>query len=427
MRTIQGSSSMDAQFEACYDYIAVRHPVSGLPTTASYADAGFSGGPLDRPALQRMLADIESDRIDLVVVHKIDRLSRSLVHFVQLMEIFERHHVTLVAVTQHLNSHDAAGRMAIHALMSFAQFEREATGERIRDKMRATRRQGLWSGNITPLGYAAQGQRLEIIEQEAQQVRHIFERFVALGSATDLVRELGAQGRTTKAWITKAGKPRGGKPIDKNYLYKLLNNRTLLGEIKAGDVWLPGAHAPIVSRDLWDQAHALITARQRPRKHRSRERQDFLLKGKVFGADGRAYSPWCSSLRNNRVYAYYVPQRNIAEGAAGSALPRCPAFELESVVIEHLRGQMRAPIPVIEQLPPSFRQDPLFSLDAACAALKDLEAAWELFFSQIQRTLLVRMIDRVTVSAESISIRLDPDGIAQVLRDLLGNRSGKRS
>jgi site-specific DNA recombinase len=171
---------MDAQFEACYDYIAVRHPVSGLPTTASYADAGFSGGPLDRPALQRMLADIESDRIDLVVVHKIDRLSRSLVHFVQLMEIFERHHVT---VTQHLNSHDAASRMAIHALMSFAQFERESTGDRIRDKMRATRRQGLWSGNITPLGYAAHGQRLEIIEQEAKQVRHIFERFVALGSA----------------------------------------------------------------------------------------------------------------------------------------------------------------------------------------------------------------------------------------------------
>jgi site-specific DNA recombinase len=132
---------MDAQFEACYGYIAVRHPViSGLPTTASYADAGFSGGTLDRPALQRMLADIEADRVDLVVVHKIDRLSRSLVHFVQLMEIFERHHVTLVAVTQHLNSHDAAGRMAIHALMSFAQFEREATGERIRDKMRATRR-----------------------------------------------------------------------------------------------------------------------------------------------------------------------------------------------------------------------------------------------------------------------------------------------
>jgi site-specific DNA recombinase len=136
-----GFSSMDAQFEACYGYIAVRHPViSGLPTTASYADAGFSGGTLDRPALQRMLADIEADRVDLVVVHKIDRLSRSLVHFVQLMEIFERHHVTLVAVTQHLNSHDAAGRMAIHALMSFAQFEREATGERIRDKMRATRR-----------------------------------------------------------------------------------------------------------------------------------------------------------------------------------------------------------------------------------------------------------------------------------------------
>lgn len=418
---------MDAQFEACYGYIAVRHPVTGLPTTASYADPGFSGGTLDRPALRRMLADIEAGRIDRVVVHKIDRLSRSLVHFIQLMEIFERHHVTLVAVTQHLNSDDAAGRMAIHALMSFAQFEREATGERIRDKMRATRRQGLWSGNITPLGYAAHGQRLEVIEEEAKQVRHIFERFVALGSATDLVRELGAQGMTTKAWITRAGKPRGGKPIDKNYLYKLLNNRMLIGEIKAGDVWLPGSHAPIVSRELWDQAHALIAARHRPRKHRRRERQDFLLKGKVFGADGRAYSPWCSSVRNNRVYAYYVPQQGIAVGAGGSTLPRCPAFELESVVTEHVRGQMRAPLPVIEQLPASFRQDPLFSLDAACAAHEDIDASWDLFFSQIQRTLLGQMIDRVTISAESIAIRMDPDGIAQVLLDLLRWRSAERS
>jgi DNA invertase Pin-like site-specific DNA recombinase len=158
-----------------------------------------------------------------------------MVHFARLMEIFERHHVTLVSVTQHLNSHDDAGRLAMNALMTFAQFERENTGERIRDKIRATRRQGMWTGSVPPVDYEARGQRLLVNEEEARAVRHIFERFVALGSITDLVRELGEQGVTTKSWTTRTGKARGGRPLDKNYLYKLLNNRTLIGEMKSGD------------------------------------------------------------------------------------------------------------------------------------------------------------------------------------------------
>ena len=262
-------SSINAHQEACYAYIASRHHLSWLPVSVSYDDPGFSGGTLGRPALQQMLTDIEAGRVDLVVVYKLDRLSRGMAHFARLMEMFERHHVTLVSVTQHLNSQDAAGRLAINALMTFAQFERENTGERIRDKVRATRRQGMWTGSVPPMGYEVRGQRLVVNEEEAWVVvRHVFERFVALGSITELVRELGEQGVTTRSWMTPTGKARGGRPLDKNYLYKLLNNRTLIGEMKSGDQWHAGAHDPIVPADLWGSAHALLDERRRPKKRR---------------------------------------------------------------------------------------------------------------------------------------------------------------
>ncbi|MBL8376159.1 recombinase family protein [Accumulibacter sp.] len=259
-------TSINAQQETCYAFIASRHHLTCLPVSVSYEDPGFSGGTLERPALQQMLADIKADRIDMVVVYKLDRLSRGMVHFARLMETFERHHVTLVSLTQHLNSHDAAGRLAINALMTFAQFERENTGERICDKIRATRRQGMWTDSVPPMGYEARGQRLLVNDVEARVVRHIFERFVALGSITDLVRELGKQGVTTKPWTTRTGKARGGRPLDKNYLDKLLNNRTLIGEMQSGDQWHAGAHELIVPADLWDSAHALLDDRRRAKK-----------------------------------------------------------------------------------------------------------------------------------------------------------------
>ena len=415
--------SITAQQEACFGYIASHHYMSWLPASVSYDDPGITGSTLERPALQRMLADIEAGLVDMVVVYKLDRLSRSLAHFGKLMQAFDRHRVALVCVTQQLNSQDAVGRLAINALMTFAQFERENSGERIRDKIRATRRQGLWAGSVPPMGYEVRGQQLRVIEDEARLVRHIFERFVALGSITELVRELDDKGVTTKSRVSQTGRQRGGHRFDKNYLYKLLNNRTVIGEIKSGETWFPGRHESIVTADSWERAHALLSERRRPRKRTPGQREVFLLKGLVFGTDGRAYSPWRSSLRNGRSYSYYIPQSKIADGAEACDLPRLPAGELEVVVVQHLRSKLREPSALISNMPEAIKQHPTYDDVAASAALVNLDSVWDLFMSSIHRDLMRKLVERVTVGAHGLAITFSPEGFARTVLDLLKGRS----
>src|SRR5437016_4046727 len=213
-------NSLDAQREACEAYVASQKPEGWVLVADHYDDGGFSGGTLERPALKRLLADIEAGGVDIVVVYKIDRLSRSLMDFAKLVEVFDRRTVTFVSVTQSFSTTTSMGRLTLNILLSFAQFEREVIGERIRDKVAASRRKGMWMGGFVPLGYRAENRKLVIEEKEAATVRMIFERFMKIGSATTLARALLAERVTT----------RSGKPIDKGFLYKLLNNRVYIGE-----------------------------------------------------------------------------------------------------------------------------------------------------------------------------------------------------
>jgi site-specific DNA recombinase len=203
---------------------------------------------LERPALQRLIADIEANRVDVVVVYKIDRLSRSLMDFAKLVEAFDRNSVTFVSVTQSFNTTTSMGRLTLNILLSFAQFEREVIGERIRDKFKASRSRGMWMGGHPPLGYVVKNRKLVVNESEAAIVRMIFERFVRIGSATILARELFVEGVVTKR----------GRPIDKGFLYILLNNRTYIGEAVHKGTAYPGEHQPIIQRDLWDKVHAIL-------------------------------------------------------------------------------------------------------------------------------------------------------------------------
>src|SRR5947208_4056740 len=212
-------NSLDAQREACEAYIASQKPEGWLLVPDRYDDGGFSGGTLERPALKRLLADIEIGKIDIVVVYKIDRLSRSLMDFAKLVEVFERNGVTFVSVTQSFNTTTSMGRLTLNILLSFAQFEREVIGERIRDKFAASRKKGMWMGGFVPLGYDVKDRKLVVNEPDAKTVLMIFERFTKIGSATTLVRALREEGITG----------RYGKLVDKGYIYKLLNNRTYVG------------------------------------------------------------------------------------------------------------------------------------------------------------------------------------------------------
>jgi site-specific DNA recombinase len=254
----QEFNSLDAQRAAGEAYIASQSDEGWLLVPDRYDDGGISGATLERPALKRLLADVEAGRIDCVVVYKVDRLSRSLTDFAKLVDIFERHGVSFVSVTQHFCTTTSMGRLTLNILLSFAQFEREVIGERIRDKFAASRAKGMWMGGHLPLGYDIRDRKLVVNPAEAELVRLIFRRFLDLGSALLLIRELNAQAYRTKSWTPQTGTFREGRPFDKGTLYKILRNRTYLGEAVHKGRSYPGEHEPIVDRATWDRVHEVL-------------------------------------------------------------------------------------------------------------------------------------------------------------------------
>ena len=327
-------NSLDAQREACEAYIASQRSEGWVATRERYDDGGFSGGTLERPGLKQLLADIEDGLIDVVVVYKIDRLSRSLMDFSKLVEIFDRNGVTFVSVTQSFNTTTSMGRLTLNILLSFAQFEREVIGERIRDKVAASRKRGIWMGGYVPLGYDVQDRKLVVNDAEAASVRRIFERFVELGSATVLARELRRDGFRNKQ----------GTLIDKGYLYRLLNNRVYRGEAVHKGKAYPGEHDAIIDDDLWDRAHAILQESPRKRANNSRSRTPALLKGLIFSDTGAAMTP-TSTKKGAKLYRYYVSMDVIRNRETGeeTAPMRLAAGMVEDAVVTEVRRILQTP------------------------------------------------------------------------------------
>jgi site-specific DNA recombinase len=299
----QEFNSLDAQREACESYAASQRAEGWMLLGDRYDDGGFSGGTLERPALKRLLADIEAGAVDIVVVYKIDRLSRSLMDFAKLVEVFDRKGVTFVSVTQSFNTTTSMGRLTLNVLLSFAQFEREVIGERIRDKIAASRRRGMWMGGFVPLGYSVKDRKLIINEMEAELVRTIFKRFAKLGSGTTLVRQLALENVRN----------RYGKLIDKGALYKMLNNRTYIGEAMHKGTAYPGEHQAIIDRSLWDKVHGVLKESPRKRANRTRVQSPALLKGLIFGPNGGPMTP-THTRKKGVLYRYYIATSALRSG-----------------------------------------------------------------------------------------------------------------
>jgi site-specific DNA recombinase len=414
----QEYNSIDAQRDAGHAFIASQRAEGWIPVADDYDDPAFSGGHMERPALRRLLADIEAGKIDIVVVYKIDRLTRSLTDFSKMVEVFERYGVSFVSVTQQFNTTTSMGRLMLNILLSFAQFEREVTGERIRDKIAASKRKGMWMGGVPPLGYDVENRRLVPNAREAKLVRHIFQRFVELGSSTVLVKELKLDGVTSKAWITQDGKVREGKPIDKSLIYKILNNRTYLGELRHRERWYSAEHVPIVDRELWDTVQAILASNGRVRGNATRAKVPYLLKGIVFGHDGRALSPWHTTKKNGRRYRYYIPQRDAKEHAGASGLPRLPAAELESAVLEQLRTVLRSPDLLADVLPRAIELDPTLDEAQVTVAMTRLDAIWEQLFPAEQSRIVKLLVEKVIVSPNDLEVRLRANGIERLVLEL---------
>ena len=330
----QEFNSLHAQREACEAYIASQRSEGWVLVRDQYDDGGISGGTLDRHGLQRLVEDIEDVLIDVVVVYKIDRLSRSLADFAKLVEVLYRNQVTFVSVTQSFNTTTSMGRLTLNILLSFAQFEREVIGERIRDKVAALRKRGMWMGGYVPLGYDVRDRKLVINDAEAATVRMIFERFVAIGSAPTLAKALAAEGVLNKR----------DKLIDKGFLYKLINNRVYLGEAVHKGTAYPGEHKAIIDRGLWDKVHSILQESPQLRAKNTRRQTLALLKGIIFTDTGTAMTPTATK-KGTRLYRYYASMdliRNRPTGETSGPL-RLPAGMVEDAVVGEIRRMIARP------------------------------------------------------------------------------------
>ena len=336
----QSFNSLDAQREAGEAYVLSQAHEGWTILPARYDDGGFSGGTMERPALQRLLADIASGDVDIVVVYKIDRLTRSLADFSRIIEVFEKAGASFVAVTQAFNTTNSMGRLMLNVLLSFAQFEREVTGERIRDKIAASKAKGMWVGGLPPLGYdlpAAGTRKLLVNESEANTVRYIFTRYLELGSAHGLQRELAERGILSKAWVTAAGKRKGGQPFSRGALFHLLRNRIYLGQIVHRAAVHEGEHDAILDPELFEQVQRSLEGNARRRVAAGERRMiKAPLTGKLFDAAGQAMSPTFSRGQSGRSYRYYV-SASLQQGATNterSGMQRISATALERILSE---------------------------------------------------------------------------------------------
>jgi len=328
----QDFNSLHAQREACEAFIKSQVGEGWRLVKTAYDDGGLSGATMERPALQRLLADINQGLIDVVVVYKVDRLTRSLTDFAKMVEVFDARGVSFVAVTQQFNTTTSMGRLTLNVLLSFAQFEREVTGERIRDKIAASKQKGMWMGGLVPIGYDAIDRRLVVNQSEAETVREIFPRYLVLGSVRLLMEDLNRRGIRSKVRVARNGKRSGGNRFFRGALYELLANPIYIGEIRHKGVRHLGLHEPIIEPALWDRTQLLLRSHAAPRTPRVRKSAPSPLTGRLFDESGQSLTP-THATKGERRYRYYV-SRNLINGTAdaGRGGWRLPAPEIERTV-----------------------------------------------------------------------------------------------
>src|SRR5467141_3293668 len=331
----QEFNSLAAQREACEAFIRSQRDEGWVLVRTRYDDGGFSGGNIERPALQHLVADIRAGRIDIVVVYKVDRLTRSLADFARLVELFDAQTVSFVSVTQQFNTTSSMGRLTLNVLLSFAQFEREVTGERIRDKIAASKRKGLWVGGPLPLGYEMKDGKIAVVEDEAERVRLIYRRYLELGGVNALVRDLRDKGIRTKIRLRAAGTTHGGIPFERGSLFYLLRNRFYIGEVKYRGEILPGEQPAIMDRQLFDAVQQKLTDQWSHRNH-VKTKSDHLLTGLLYDDAGHRMIPTHATKSGIR-YRYYISLPHLkgeSKTVSVGSVSRIPATDIEDIIVK---------------------------------------------------------------------------------------------
>jgi DNA invertase Pin-like site-specific DNA recombinase len=346
----QAFNSLDAQREACAAFIQSQKHEGWTVLSAQYDDGGYSGGTMERPALGRLLTDIEAGQVDVVVVYKVDRLTRALSDFAKLVEVFDRREVSFVSITQQFNTTTSMGRLTLNVLLSFAQFEREVIGERVRDKIAASKKKGIWMGGMPPLGYDVRDRKLVINRDEARAVVKIYRRYVALKSVRNLRDELAGAGIRSKRRVRPDGTTYGDQKIARGALYLMLQNRIYRGEITHKGTSYPGEHPAIIDQPLWDQVQTILAQNRVARATGARAKHQSVLGGRVFDATGERLTPTYAIKKGTR-YRYYVSSslvRGEKGNRAGAGGWRIPASDLEELVLDRLRRFFSDPAALLD-------------------------------------------------------------------------------
>ncbi len=409
-RLDQSFNSIDAQREAGIAYVASQKAEGWELVPDFYEDPGFSGGNMERPGLKRLLKDIQAGKIDIVVVYKIDRLSRSLADFAKMVEVFDNHMVSFSSVTQQINSATSMGRLMLNVLLSFAQFEREVTGERIRDKIAASKRKGMWMGGSVPLGYRVENRALQIEPQEAELVQRIFEQFITEKSTTKIVKELNEQGIQTKR----------KKTFCKQSIYKILHNRTYIGEISHKGESFPAQHEGLIDSTTWEQTHAILSQDNRQRCRNTWEKKnhnDFLLRGIAYTQDGDLLIPMATKKPNGKVYRYYVINKKIHKGAEAAQSWNYQAAMLEGAVTDKLLEYLRSERMVdkywseIQKINPSIDEP-----QAVLLILRHTASIWDQFFTKMKTEIIHALIKRVVIKPNGVEVQMRFEGLGAVVK-----------
>jgi site-specific DNA recombinase len=409
----QAFNSLDAQREACLAYVQSQRHEGWRALDAHYDDGGYSGGSLERPGLQALLGEINAGKVDVVVVYKVDRLTRSLADFAKIVELFDAHGVSFVSVTQQFNTTTSMGRLTLNVLLSFAQFEREVTGERIRDKIAASKKKGMWMGGHVPLGYDLKERKLIINTEEAELVCRIYRRYLELGCVRKLQIELRTTGVVSKRRMSRSGSKSGGCPYSRGALYAILQNRLYIGEVAHRGAAHQGEQAPIIGRDLWQQVQGRLQANGQARRNGLRVAAPSLLAGILFDAEGHRLTP-LHSTKNAKRYRYYTSQAVIRNGPAlDGGITRIPANDIEQLVIRRLCSFLRSSREVQQSVcvanEPASIQRTLIESAVKQAAMLSKAPATEV------RSFLCATVLKISLLESDVAIRLTKRKLRAVL------------
>ena len=428
----QEYNSLDAQREACEAYIASQRHEGWVCIPDMYDDGGFSGGTLERPGLQRLLEDIRNNKVDLILVYKVDRLSRSLLDFAKLVELFEDNNVSFVSITQSFCTNTAMGKLTLNMLLSFAEFERAIISERVRDKIAGAKRKGKFTGGSPVLGYDIEpdNHKLIVNPDEAKIVRQIFKRYIETGSGQTVAKDLNSQGIKTKTRHNKRGELKQGILWNAPSIYRILNNRTYIGETRHLDLIFPGEHKAIVPLDLWNKVQSLLQSPDNPAK-KLHARGEALLRGIIrCGCCGHAmYPTWTK--RRGKIYRYYVCVKASKSGYDSCDVKSVSAGEIEGAVMEQLRAVFRTPEMVAQTYMAARRlaseeKDTDNASDDICTlterevaeSLNTLDPIWDELFPLERQKIVKLLVEQVTVNQNELDVRIRTDGIHSLIAEL---------